>query len=146
MRVYLDMCSIQRPLDSMTQRRVRIEAEAILEFLAGVRSGLTELVSSDVLELEASRNPDSERRSFSMGVLAEARLIVRISREVRVQAREFEDAGIKAADALHLACAVAAKADLFCTCDDRFLKRARAVHAPPPKMVDPLALIGELET
>lgn len=74
------MCSIQRPLDTKSQVRIAVEAEAIL------------------------------------GVLA---------------------------DALHLASAEAAEADFFCTCDDRFLKRAKEV-GPSTKVVSPLELIAEI--
>src|ERR1700693_4098044 len=37
-----------------------------------------------------------------------------------------------------------ASADYFCTCDDRLLKRARAVHAGPPRVLTPVELIGEI--
>jgi predicted nucleic acid-binding protein len=52
--------------------------------------------------------------------------------------------GIKPIDALHLASAVAAKADYFCTCDDRFLKRAKPVDTGQTKVVSPLELIAEV--
>ncbi|HSK78257.1 MAG TPA: PIN domain-containing protein [Thermoanaerobaculia bacterium] len=58
--------------------------------------------------------------------------------------RFLVSSGIKPLDALHLATAEKAEADLFCTCDDRFLKRARAVGAPLPRIVSPLELIAEL--
>jgi hypothetical protein len=41
-------------------------------------------------------------------------------------------------------CAVAAGADYLSTCDDRFLKRARAIHSGPPKVVNPLELVREI--
>jgi predicted nucleic acid-binding protein len=56
----------------------------------------------------------------------------------------YNEAGLKPLDALHLSCAVEAGADYLCTCDDRFLKRARAVHSGPPKVVNPLELIREI--
>jgi hypothetical protein len=37
MKIYLDMCSIQRPLDTKTQLRIAVEAEAILSEENGVR-------------------------------------------------------------------------------------------------------------
>ena len=90
MRIYLDMCSIQRPLDTKTQPRIAVEAEAILGVLMLCEAGQVELMTSD---------------------------------------------------ALHLASAVQAKADYFCTCDDRFLKRAKAVDTGQTKVVSPLELI-----
>jgi hypothetical protein len=34
--------------------------------------------------------------------------------------------------------------DDFCTCDDRLLKRARAIHTGPPRVVSPLELMTEI--
>jgi hypothetical protein len=42
---------------------------------------------------------------------------------------------------LSLASEVEAKADYFCTCGDRFLKRAKAVDTGQTKVVSPLELI-----
>jgi hypothetical protein len=46
---------------------------------------------------------------------------------------------------LHLATAEEAHADYFCTCDDRFLKKAKALEDMTIQVVSPLALIEELE-
>jgi len=40
-----------------------------------------------------------------------------------VRAEEMEQQGLKAIDALHLACAEAAHADYFITCDDEVIRR-----------------------
>ena len=47
-------------------------------------------------------------------------------------------------DALHLASAIEAKADYFCTCDDKFLKKAKAMDTLQTKAVSPLELITEV--
>ena len=39
MLVYLDMCSIQRPLDDKTQLRILVECEAVLGIIALCESG-----------------------------------------------------------------------------------------------------------
>jgi len=46
------MCSLQRPLDTKTQIRVAVEAEAILNVIALWESGQLELVSSQALIFE----------------------------------------------------------------------------------------------
>jgi predicted nucleic acid-binding protein len=78
-------------------------------------------------------------------VLGHAQRFVELSFEVEERARAYNEAGLKPLDALHLSCAVEAGADDFCTCDDRLLKRARTIHGGPPKVVNPLELIGEIE-
>jgi predicted nucleic acid-binding protein len=52
---------------------------------------------------------------------------------------------MKALDALHLACAESANAAYFCTCDDKFLKKAKAVKELKTSVVSPLELVEVLE-
>ena len=75
MKLYLDTCSIQRPLDTLNQTRLRLEAEAILGILEQVDAGVVELVSSTVLELEIARNSLAMRREHGEQVLRRAKAI-----------------------------------------------------------------------
>lgn len=138
------MCSIQRPLDTRSQVRIAVEAEAILGVLALCELGELDLVSSDALVFEAERNPHPARKRHAFAVLAQAKLFVRTDEQVGERARSLHSQGIKTLDALHLASAEVAQADFFCTCDDRFLKRARAFGIPPTHAVSPLELIAEV--
>ena len=63
---------------------------------------------------------------------------------IKRRASEFILLGIKPLYALHLASAEEAEADYFCTCDDRFLKRAKTFNDLRTKVVTPLELIEEL--
>ena len=56
MKVYLDTCSLQRPLDDQTQLRIRLETEAVLGLITLIENGVLELVSSEVLLYECRRN------------------------------------------------------------------------------------------
>ncbi len=144
MRIYLDMCSLQRPLDDRSQLRVRLEAEAVLAVLSHCRSGRSEIFSSDALEYEAVRNPHPVRRAHALDILGEADEFVVASPELETRARTWVEAGLKPLDALHLAGAVEAGADFFCTCDDRLLKRARSLNTGATRVLSPLELFGEL--
>lgn len=144
MRIYFDMCSLQRPLDDRSQLRVQVEAEAVLGVIAACEAGQGEFVSSEALVYEMERNPLPVRKAYAQGVLAKASPFVGLTPEVERTAQSLNQSGIKPLDALHLACAIAAGADYFCTCDDRLLKRARVVHSGPPKVVSPLELVTEI--
>jgi predicted nucleic acid-binding protein len=146
MLLYLDMCVLQRPLDDKTQLRIALEAEAVLGTLALCQSGQTQLLSSDALEYEAGRNPYPLRKAHAEQMLAQAAQVIRLSDEIEQRAQAYNRAGLKPLDALHLACAVHAGADYFCTCDDQLLRRARSAHTGPPKVVTPIELIGEIGT
>ena len=145
MLVYLDNCSLQRPLDDKSQLRVHLESEAVLALLELVEAGEIRLVSSEVLQFEISRSPDSIRRAYAQEVLAKAAVHVDIDERVEHLARELHVGGIQPLDALHLASAVQGKADLFCTCDDRLLRRARSGAIAPVKAVSPLELVQEID-
>ena len=109
MKVYLDTCSLQRPLDSRTQIRISIKAEAVLGIIALVEDGELELVASDVLLFETRRNPRSERRAYAMDVLDKANAFIEMSASIRERSAELERNGLKPLDALHLATAEAAE-------------------------------------
>ncbi len=93
---------------------------------------------------EAERNPHPVRRRYAFAVLSLAKYFVRLDSEVVEGAKNFHASGIKPLDALHLASAVEAKTDYFCTCDDKFLKRAKAASTLQTKVVSPLELISEV--
>lgn len=126
-KIYLDTCSIQRPLDTLTQTRLRLEAEAILGVLAQVKAGNVDLISSTVLELEIMQNPVTVRKEHGEQVIAQATAIVLIDTSIEQRATYFGQAGVKAMDALHLAAAEAAGVDYFCTRDDRFCREQRGL-------------------
>lgn len=144
MRVYLDCCSLQRPLDDRGQPRINVEAEAVLTILTLVESSDLELLSSDVLEFEVANTPDLQRQSRARDLLKLARQVVRVTDEIETQADTLVQSGIKPIDALHLATASATKADYFCTCDDQLLKKAKKMKTLETKVVSPLELIAEV--
>lgn len=138
------MCSLQRPLDTKTQVRVAVEAEAILSIITLWEAEQLELVSSFALMFEAEQIPLSERRTYILEALSKANLFVGRSPSIEEQAKGFVDVGIKPLDALHLASAISAQANYFCTCDDRFLRRAKQVETRLTKVVSPLELVTEI--
>ena len=144
MRIYLDSCSIQRPLDTKSHVRILVEAEAVLGILALCETGKLELVSSDALVFETERIPYPVRKQYALEVLSQAKIFVRTDEQIEERARLFLSLGIKPLDALHLASAEAAQVDYFCTSDDRFLRRARAVADIRTRAVSPLELVAEV--
>jgi len=122
MKIYLDNCSLQRPLDRKTQTRIVLEAEAVLGILTLFESGKVALVSSEALLFEIDHSPNAARQEYALEVLSKAKTFVTLSEQVEKRARKFETLGIKPLDALHLASAEDAQADYFCTCDDRLFK------------------------
>ncbi len=144
MRVYLDTCAIQRPLDDPAHLRVRLEAEAVRAVIAAAEQGAFDLVTSDVLRFEVGANANPTRRDFALGVLHLARHDVRSTPSVEARARLYLGAGVKPLDAVHLASAVEASADLFCTTDGPLLRRAAGLNTSAVRVVGPLELASLL--
>ena len=145
MKIYLDTCACQRPLDSKDNVRIVIEAEAVLGIFAMCEARLIDLISSEVLEFEARRTPNLARKKYAFEILAKAKIYIQVDDDVEKRAHELDKRSLKALDALHLALAEKAKADYFCTCDDKFLKKAKAFSDVKTQVVSPLELIEELE-
>ncbi len=145
MRVYLDICAIQRPLDTFDQIRIILEAEAVLGIIALCEAGEIEIISSDALIYEIEQNPWPVRQEHARAVLKRAKEVLRLSESVKDRAEQFTEQGLKPLDALHLAFAEAGKVDYFCTCDDRLRQRARRIVGLQTKVVSPLELIEEVQ-
>jgi predicted nucleic acid-binding protein len=144
MKIYLDMCSLHRPLDSKTQIRIILEAEAVLGVIALCEADELELVSSEALLYKVNRNPNPTRREYASEVLSKAGSFITLNEQIENRAREFEALGVKPLDALHLASAEAAKAHYLCTTDDKFLKRAKKIKNLKTRVVSPIELIKEI--
>lgn len=143
MRIYLNSCSLQRPLDDQTQARIGVETEAVLAILAAAQVGDIVLVNSEALEYELERIPDAQRRSEATAILALAKERIEVTDQVEKLAESFENHGIRPMDAVHLALASTARVDFFTTCDDRLLRKAKAETGLDCKVVSALALISE---
>ena len=145
MKVYLDTCSPQCPLDSRSQIRIILEAEAILGLLSLVESGQVDLVSSEALLFETERNPNTVRRQYALEVLSKADTFVVLNEQIEHSAEALAARGLQPLDALHLASAEEARAEYLCTCDDQFLQRARLLEKTSVRVVSPVELIEEIE-
>ena len=121
MRVYLDNCCFNRPFDDQRQIRVRLEAEATLCIVDCIRRGVFELVWSYMLDFENAANPFDERRTAISGWRQYATIDVEETPLILQQANKLADAGLKAKDALHIAC------------DSRVMSVFRDDGRPPPQ-------------
>lgn len=102
------------------------------------------MISSQALIFEAEPIAIPERKAYVLSILSKANLFLQTSKQVQKMAEVFVNSGIKPLDLLHLAFSVEAKADYFCTCDDKFLRRAKEADTLQTKVVSPLELITEL--
>lgn len=145
MKIYLDLCAIQRPLDTPNQVRIVLEAEAVLGIIALCDSGQAELLSSEALFYEGDQSSLSIRKEHTLAVLAKAKDSINVTEKEKLRAAEIMSFGIKPLDALHVALAEVGNADYFCTCDDRLLQNAARIKDIMVKVISPIDLIQEIE-
>ncbi len=145
MKIYLDVCAIQRPLDTPNQVRIVLEAEAVLGLIAYCDSGQAEILSSEALLYEGKQSNLSVRKEHIFAGLAKAKNVLEVTEKDKKRAAEFMQFGIKPLDALHLALAKSGNADYFCTCDDRLLRNAKKVKSLSVKVINPVDLVQEIE-
>ncbi|MBW4423733.1 MAG: PIN domain-containing protein [Nostoc desertorum CM1-VF14] len=141
-RVYLDTSVYNRPFDDQTQPKVFLETQAVILILQMVEAKLIELVSSSVLEYENSRNPFIVNQQSMERYLQIATLRVLLDENIRGRAKQLEQQGIKAIDALHVACAETSQSDYFITCDKRLINRCQGLTL---KAINPTDFILEME-
>ena len=144
-KIYLDTCALQRPLDTKNQLRIALESEAVLGLLSLWEGGGIELILSDAHIFEAENNTNITRKEFAFEILSQAVSFTRFNESIEKQAREIHKKGIQPLDALHLAFADASSADFFCTCDDDLLKDSKDIENLKPHVISPINLIKELE-
>ena len=80
---------------------------------------------SEALEDEIEQTPDFGKRSRLQVVAGYVQDVVEIDDAELQRAIKLEKLGFQGYDALHIACAERAKADVFLTTDDRLLKLAK---------------------
>ena len=123
MNVYLDNCCMNRPFDDQSDRRIRFESEAVKVIL----SICEQRRWHNIARFDIDQIPDEDRRWKLQLVSGQTDDVVTIDRAVSGRAKEFEEKGIQAFDALHLACAEDG-ADVFLTVDDNLLDQALGIE------------------
>ncbi len=145
MKIYLDLCAIQRPLDTSNQIRIVLESEAVLGIIALSNMGLVELLSSEALLYEGDQSSLPVRKEHTSAVLSKAKSVIAVTKKEKARAAEIMKVGIKPLDALHVALAESGSADYFCTCDDKLLRNSKKIKDLAVSVVNPVDLVQEIE-
>ena len=123
MNVYLDNCCMNRLFDDQSNRRIRFESEAVKVIL----SFCDQRRWNNVAQFEVEQTPDENRKKKLQLLMGQVDEVVNIDKSISARAKEFEEKGLQAFDALHLACAEDG-ADVFLTVDDDLLKQALSLE------------------
>ena len=125
MKLYLDLCVYNRPFDNQHQERIALETSAFIYILEKVEKGEYELIVSEALVYENSKNPNELRRSRLTSYFRLAKVLTKADHRDLERGISLVTLGFSAMDALHLALAEKQNVDYFITCDDSIIKLYR---------------------
>lgn len=125
MKIYFDVCCLNRPFDNQLQDRIHLEAEAVVTILRHLESGDWMWGSSSVVLYEINQTPDEERKQRLLSLAKRASSCMNLNQEIYHRAEIIKGIGFKTYDALHLACAEHGKADIFLSTDDKLITKAK---------------------
>jgi predicted nucleic acid-binding protein len=126
-KVYLDVCCLCRPFDDQLIPRIRYESEAVIAILNRC-SRDWELVWSSAITYEIAKIVDHNRRHYVSTFAAKTTTNILVDMAIKERAAVLMNLGVKALDALHIACAERAGATVLITTDDA-LKNIMSRHS-----------------
>ncbi|MCD8049768.1 MAG: PIN domain-containing protein [Clostridia bacterium] len=123
MKIYMDCCCYNRPFDDLTQKRNRIESEAIMWILDECRAGNCEIVASAALSAEISRISNIEKRQGVLELYQLSGNFVGLNQRIKERAADIRNiSNVQTFDSYHIASAEEASADVLLTTDDKLVK------------------------
>jgi len=144
MKVYFDVCCLNRPFDDQSQDKIRLEAEAILAIIKHIDAGKWSSVSSDTVVYEINNTTDEERRDRLLSINDRAKTYITVDEEIFNRTTVIKEMGFTTYDAMHIACAETAQVDIFLSTDKGIVNRAaRNKNDLLVKIMNPLNWIQE---
>ena len=145
MKIYLDTCCLNRPFDDQSYDRIKIESEAIMIILFNLAYGKWIWIGSEALELEVNKTPDRDRLKRLKLLMKYTQESVKIDRKEIDRAKQLENFGFHAMDALHISCAESLEADIFLTTDKKLLNLSfRLSEKLKVRVENPLKWLSEV--
>ena len=125
-KIYLDNCAYNRPFDDQTQIKISLETEAKRHIQRLITDKNIDLVYSYINRLENNDNPFTTRKNSINKFFEEADFFIDsgYAEIAEKKATAIMQSGIKARDALHIACAIEGRCNYFITTDKLLLRNS----------------------
>lgn len=123
-KIYLDVCCLNRPFDNQSQERIRLESEAILLILNRFETKKWIWIGSSVIDHEIKKISNAERKRRVRELANQPNQYILITDKIVERGEQIKQLGFKSYDALHIACAEHAQADVFLSTDDKLIRAA----------------------
>jgi len=125
MKIYFDVCCLNRPYDDQNQDKIHMESEAIITIFKHIEYSDWLLLNSGIVNYEINNTSDIERKERLLSLIKLSSEFISINNEIHSRAKKIQEFGIKTYDSLHIACAENGHADVFLTTDDRLIKAVK---------------------
>jgi predicted nucleic acid-binding protein len=117
MKIYLDHCAYNRPFDDQNNIKNQLETSAKLHIQDMIKQGKYDLVWSYMSDFENAKNPYAENKKAVQLWENISKYKCKSSEKILAQGGKIEKKGIRASDALHIACAIESQCGYFITTD-----------------------------
>jgi len=124
-KIYLDVCCLNRPFDDQNYDRIKLEARAIAIILEGIEEHRFLWIGSEIVFDEIEKTPDHVKKNEMLSLSKDISEIIYLTDKIEKRGIELCGMGFTVYDALHIACCESGEVDLFLTTDDKLLKRAK---------------------
>ena len=81
------------------------------------------IIGSEVIDYEISKIPDPDKKLKVKKIIPQFNEYIQLDDNLKLRAKEIQLQGIKAYDALHIACGEKAEVDIFLTTDLNIIKK-----------------------
>ena len=122
MKIYMDVCCLNRPFDDLSQDRIYLESEAVLAIISRCEKDSWVLVASGAIDFELSKMQDLDRLEQVRKLYSVAQIRIGLSADIEYRAAILQQHGVRPFDSLHVASAESCSADVLLTTDDRLIK------------------------
>jgi len=141
LKLYLDICTFNRPFDDQQQLKIRLETEAKLFIQQGIINGVYDLVWSYILEFENNQNQFIDRRNSIYDWKNISKIYCTENEEIINYTENLKKYNLRTKDALHIACGVYTGSDYFITTD----KQLYNLKFNDIRIINPLTFLNEAE-
>jgi predicted nucleic acid-binding protein len=124
MKIYLDVCCLNRPFDDQTQDRIHLESEAIITILKNIQENNWIWFGSGVVLFEINQTPNLDRKNRLLNLCGQFSDFINLDEEIYKISENLKKIGFKSYDSLHLACAKKSNIDVFLSTDNKLVKKA----------------------
>ena len=143
-KIYFDVCSLNRPFDDLTQDKIRIEAEAIINIIRSICENRYLAYKSNAIDFELSKTQDSYKKDEVLSLYNCLNMSkIETNEQIRLKAKELTIHNIKYMDALHIAHCELSNIDYMITTDRILINLVKKTNIKL-RVINPVEFVMEV--